>query len=186
MADVENLPTRDRSADLPEAFLSQPIRYIDRTRRWYELLGYDAYRWPQYDDVPFAPLAKPLHESRVALITTAAPYRPELGDQGPGAEYNGAAKFFDVYTGPTSELPDVRISHIGYDRNHTSASDPNTWMPLLRLWEAVEVGRIGALTDRFYAAPTVRRQRTTIEEHAPQIAALAAQDSADVALLVPV
>jgi len=176
----------DRRADLPEAYLAQPIRYIDRTRRWYELLGFEAYRWPQYDDVPFTPLAKPLAESRLALVTTAAPVRPDAGDQGPGAAYNGAAKFFDVYTSPVDEPADVRISHIGYDRTHTTAADPNTWLPLARLGEAVTAGRLGGLTPRFYGAPTVRRQRTTTDEHAPQIAELVAADRADVALLVPV
>ena len=176
----------DRAAGLPEALPSQPIRYIDRTRRWYDLLGYEPYRWPHHDDVPFTPLAEPLSASRLALVTTAAPVRPDAGDQGPGAAYNGAAKFFDVYTSAVDDPADVRISHIGYDRHHTTAEDPNTWFPLRRLQEAVAAGRLGSLTERFYGAPTVRRQRTTVEEHAPQIAELVRADGADVVLLVPV
>jgi hypothetical protein len=124
------------------------------------------------------------------LITTAAPFRPELGDQGPGAPYNGAAKFFDVFTRPTDATTDadhdLRISHIGYDRHHSPADDRNTWLPITRLHEARTVGRIGGLTDRIYAVPTVRRQRSTTEEHAPQITELAKADHADVAILVPV
>lgn len=178
------------TAGVPEPHPHQPVRYIDRTRAWYATLGYDPYRWPCNTDVPFQPLAKPLAESRLALVTTAAPYRPELGDQGPGASYNGAAKFFEVYTRPTEPATDddhdLRISHIGYDRRHTRADDRNTWLPIERLQEARAAGRIGALTDRIYAVPTVRRQRSTTEEHAPQIAALLAEDHADVALLVPV
>ena len=73
------------------------IPYIERTRTYYSTLGYPAYHWAQYDDVPFAPLRKPLAESRLALITTAAPIQAELADQGPGAAYNAAAKFFQVY-----------------------------------------------------------------------------------------
>ena len=180
----------DATPGVPEPHPHQTVRYIDRTRAWYSALGYDPYRWPCYSDVPFTPLSKPLTESRVALVTTAAPFRPELGDQGPGAEYNGAAKFFDVFTRPmvptSDDDHDLRISHIGYDRNHTTADDRNTWLPVPRLNEAVAAGRIGALTDRIYAVPTVRRQRSTIEDHAPQIAAMIAQDAADVALLVPV
>lgn len=179
-------PGADRSAGLPEAYPSQPIRYIDRTRRWYELLGYEPYRWPHYDEVPFTPLTKPLAGSRLALVTTAAPVRPDAGDQGPGAAYNGAAKFFDVYTSPVDDPADVRISHIGYDRTHTSAADPGTWFPLARLQDAVAAGRLGSLTERFYGAPTVRRQRTTTDEHAPQLAELIRADGADVVLLVPV
>ena len=99
---------------------------------YYLALGYEnPYRWAHYRDVPFTPLRKPLDESTVALVTTAAPCRPELGDQGPGAPYNGAAKFFEVYSAPAGpeEAPDVRISHVSYDRIHTTAKDPRTWFP---------------------------------------------------------
>ncbi len=179
----------DATEGLPEPHPHQPVRYIDRTRAWYGALGYDPYRWPCYTDVPFAPLRKPLAESRLALVTTAAPFRPELGDQGPGAPYNGAAKFFEVYTRPTvadaDDDHDLRISHIGYDRNHSLADDRNTWLPLPRLEEAVAAGRVGSLTDHIYAVPTVRRQRSTIEDHGPEIVELVREDHADVALLVP-
>ena len=85
---------------------------------------------------------------RVALITTAAPFQPEVGDQGPGAPYNAGAKFYKVYSVPTESLPDLRISHVGYDRLHTSAEDINTYLPLARLKEAAAAGRLGALGPR--------------------------------------
>ena len=57
-----------------------PIGYMQRTRGWYLGLGYDnPYRWAHYTDAPFQPLAKPLAESGVALITTAAP--PSLSSE---------------------------------------------------------------------------------------------------------
>jgi hypothetical protein len=111
--------------------------------------------------------------------------REGIGDQGPGAAYNGAAKFFEVYSGPTADPFDVRISHLGYDRHHTTAADPRTWFPIEALRDAVARGRIGALTERFHGVPTVRRQRSTVEDHAPQIAERCRADGADVALLVP-
>lgn len=57
--------------------------------------------------MPLQPLDKPLAECRVALITTAAPYQPGKGDQGPGAHYNAAAKFYSVYSGDTT-VPERR------------------------------------------------------------------------------
>ncbi|MEL7158165.1 MAG: glycine reductase, partial [Actinomycetota bacterium] len=129
--------------DLPEAFESQPIQYLHRTRAWYAALGYEPYRWPHHEEVAFTPMAMPLAQARLGLVTTAAPYQPDKGDQGPGAAYNGSAKFFDVYTSPVDEPADVRISHIGYDRHHTKADDVNTWFPLPRLQEAVAAGRVG-------------------------------------------
>ena len=63
-----------------------PVPYRQRTRDYYLALGYaKPYRWAQYSEMPFTPLAKPLAQSRLALITTAAPYQPDKGDQGPGA-----------------------------------------------------------------------------------------------------
>lgn len=175
----------DFSTELPEPFATQPIQYLARTRAWYSAMGYEPYRWPHHEEVPFTPLSKPLSECRLGLVSTAAPYQPDKGDQGPGATYNGSAKFFDVYTSPVDDPADVRISHIGYDRHHSKADDHNTWLPLARLEEAVEAGRIGSLTERFYGAPTVRRVRSTTEEHAPEIVAALQDDGADIALLVP-
>ena len=102
---------------------------------------------------------RPLAETRLALLTTAAPVRPEAGDQGRGAPYNSAAKFYQVYSLPVDPTPDLRISHLGYDRVHTAASDPNTWLPIARLREAVAAGRLGALAPRVCGVPTNRSQR---------------------------
>ena len=163
-----------------------PIPYMQRTRDYYQKLGFvNPYRWAHYDEVPFTPLAKPLSRSRLALITTAAPYQPGMGDQGPGARYNAAAKFYTVYADSTDAAPDLRISHVGYDRKHTHAEDLNTWFPLARLREAVRAGRIGALAPRFYGLPTNRSQRVTIERDASELLARCREDGADVALIVP-
>ena len=172
----------------PKAFAPEhdaPIQYIRRTRDYYQALGYGAYRWAHFTDVPFTPLDKPLAKSRVALITTAAPYQPGVGDQGPGAKYNAAAKFYKVYSDATDTIPDLRISHVGYDRKHTTAEDPNTWLPLARLQEAVKAERIGELTRRFYGSPTNRSHRVTLETDAPELLRRCREDGADVALLVP-
>src|SRR5436309_1258758 len=105
----------------------QPVPYLQRIRDYYQALGYGApYRWAHYAEVPFAPLKKSLAESRIGLITTAAPYQPGKGDQGPGAAYNAAAKFYRVYSGDSALDYDLRIAHVGYDRAHTTAEDPNT------------------------------------------------------------
>jgi hypothetical protein len=163
-----------------------PIPYMQRTREYYLALGYDnPYRWAHHVDVPFAPLQKPLAGSRVALVSTAAPYQPDKGDQGPGARYNAAAKFYKVYSASTATMPDVRISHVGYDRANYRADDPHTWFPLVQLQAAVKAGRLGALTPRFHGAPTNRSQKATIGTDAPEILRRCREDAADVALLVP-
>lgn len=163
-----------------------PIPYMQRTRDYYLALGYNnPYRWAHYADVPFTPLRQPLAESCVALISTAAPYQPGVSDQGSGAPYNAAAKFYQVYSGPTDVIPEVRISHLGYDRVHTTAEDMNTYFPLARLQEAAAARRIGAVARRFHGAPTNRSQRVTLETDCPEILRRCQEDEVDAAILVP-
>ncbi|HZT63596.1 MAG TPA: reductase [Burkholderiales bacterium] len=162
-----------------------PIAYIERTRAWYLALGYgNPYAWARYDEVAFRPLSKPLSDSRVALVTTAAPYRPDKGDQGPGAPYNAEAKFYSVYSGDTSVDHDLRVAHVAIDRKHTSMEDSGTWFPLPALRRAAGAGRV-RLAARFHGVPTNRSQQHTIEVDAPAVLARCVEDSADAAILVP-
>jgi D-proline reductase (dithiol) PrdB len=162
-----------------------PIPYLQRIRDYYAGLGYGApYAWAHYAHVPFHPLAKPLAEASVTIITTAAPYQPGKGDQGPGAPYNAAAKFFTVYSGDTARDHDLRISHIAIDRAHTTAEDPGTWFPLPALRNAAARGRIGRLAPRFHGLPTNRSHRTTLEVDCPEVVARCRADGVDAALLV--
>ena len=163
-----------------------PIPYMQRTRDYYLTLGYgNPYRWAHYIEVPFAPLGKPLAACRIGLVTTAAPYQPGKGDQGPGAPYNGAAKFYRVYSGDTSVDHDLRISHIGYDRAHTTATDSGTWFPLPALRRAAAAGRIGTVAPRFHGVPTNRSQKTTLDQDCPELLACLREDRVDAVILVP-
>jgi D-proline reductase (dithiol) PrdB len=163
-----------------------PIRYMARTREYYQAIGYTTpYRWAHYVDAPFHPLRKPLSQSRVTIVTTAAPFDPAKGDQGPGNKYNGGAKFYQVYDGDTSKTHDLRISHIAYDRVHTSADDSGTWFPLPLLRRLASERRIGEIAPRFFGAPTNRSHRITLETDAPEILARCRADNVDAAVLVP-
>ena len=163
-----------------------PIPYIQRVREYYQALGYGAaYEWAHYADVPFHPLATPLARSRVAIITTAAPYQPDKGDQGPGAPYNALPKFYKVYSGDTAKDHDLRISHVAIDFQHTTAEDPGTWFPLPALRQLAAAGRIGCVAPRFHGAPTNRSHRVTLTIDGPEIVARCKQDGVDAAVLVP-
>ena len=162
-----------------------PIAYIERTRDYYLALGYgNPYVWAHHDDAPFCPLKKPLAGSRVTLVTTAAPYQPDKGDQGPGAPYNAQAKFYSVYSGDTCVDRDLRIAHVAIDRKHTSMEDSGCWFPLPALRKAASTGRI-RLAPRFHGAPTNRSQERTLSVDAPEILERCKEDEADAAILVP-
>ena len=162
-----------------------PVPYMRRTREWYLALGYDnPYEWAHFAEVPFQALSKPLSRSRVTLITTAAPYRPENGDQGPGAPYNAEAKFYEVYSGETSVDHDLRIAHVAIDRKHTTMADSGTWFPLPAMRDLAASGRI-RLAARFHGAPTNRSQRRTTDVDAVEILRRCREDRVDAAVLVP-
>ena len=163
-----------------------PIPYLKRIREYYQALGYGApYEWAHYAEVPFTPLNTPLSRCRIALVTTAAPYQPGKGDQGPGARYNARAKFYTVYSGDSEKDHDLRISHIAIDRANTTAEDLATYFPLTTLRQSAAAGRIGSVAPRFHGAPTNRSHRVTIEVDCPEIVARCVADEVDAAILVP-
>lgn len=172
----------DRLTDLPD--WDSPVPYIRRTHDWYNALGYgNPYRYAHFEQVPFVRLNAPLSQTRVALLTTAAPYQPDKGPQGAGAPYNAAAKFYKVYSGDTSVDHDLRISHVGIDRANTT-DDSATWFPLPALRRAQAAGRIGSIAPRFFGVPTNRSQRHTLEVDCPELLASCRADGVQAAVLV--
>jgi hypothetical protein len=166
--------------------LDQPIRYIERTRSYYLGLGYDnPYIWAHYIEVPFVPLQKPLNRSVLGLITTAVPYDPAKGLQGPGAPYNATAKFYLPYQNSVDADIDLRIAHVGIDRKNANMEDSDCWFPLAAAKQAVQSGRMQALSPNFYGLPTNRSQRHTLEIDAPLILEMLRADKVDVAVLIP-
>ena len=162
-----------------------PVPYMQRLRDYYLALGYgNPYRWAQYTEVPFTKLKKPLRETKVGLVVTSAPYQTDKGDQGPGAAYNAAAKFYRVYGGSIEGEPDVRISHLGYDRKYTTAADINSYFPLAQLKAAAGEGRIGGLAERFQGTPTNRSQVTTIKQDCVDVLQGLREDGAEAAVIV--
>ena len=119
-------------------------------------------------------------------MTTAAPYQPDKGDQGPSAAYNAAAKFYTVYSGDSALDHDLRISHIAYDRIHTTATDSNSWFPLPALRRLAAVGRIGAVAPRFHGVPTNRSHRMTLDRDCPELLRRVREDRADAVVLAAV
>jgi len=162
-----------------------PLPYLQRIRSYYQALGYGApYEWAQHAEVPLQRLREPLTQCRVALVTTAAPYQPGQGEQGPGAPYNAAAKFYAVYSGDSASDPDLRIAHLAIDRQHTTGEDIASYFPLVALRDAAATGRIGSVAPRFHGVPSNRSQRVTQDVDGPELAARCMADAVDAAILV--
>lgn len=161
-----------------------PIPYMERTRSYYLALGYaNPYQWAHHEDAPFAPLRQPLTATRIALVTTAAPFQPDKGDQGPSAPYNASAKFYTVYSGDSARDHDVRIAHVAIDRKHASMDDPGCWFPLPMMRRLADEGMF-QLGPRFHGFPTNRSQQHTRDVDAPELLGRCQADGAHAALLV--
>ena len=150
------------------------VSYIDKSREYYLARGYgNPYRWAHYEDVPFAPLAKPLSENRVALITTAALCEEERSLK-------------EVYAAATAPPPAALFTdHRSWHKEATHTRDVESFLPIRRLEEFAAAGRIGSPSPRFYGVPTDYSQRRTVDEYAPALLDLCRADAVDVALLFP-
>lgn len=161
------------------------VRYIEKTRDYYLSQGYEKpYQWANYDDVPFTPLAKPLSECRVTLVSTSE--ISILGEDDPEDETRMGI-VGGTYTIP-ADLPADRLysPSRSFDQAATTLEDVDAFYPTTRLHEAVERGRIGGLTTRFHGVFNAYSQRRTRERDAPQVLERCREDGADVAILVPV
>jgi len=166
--------------------MDEPIDYIKRTQDYYLALGYDnPYQWAHFEDVPFAPLLKPLDKATVAIVTTAAPVQPGKADEPPVMRYDASAKFFQVYSGSTKTMPALGITHVAIDWDHTTAEDIGTYFPLAALKEAARLKKIGQVAEKFYGLPTNRSQKTTLEIDCQDLLRRCRADGVDAVVLVP-
>ncbi len=159
-----------------------------RTREYYAAIGYTTpYRWAHYLTGAVHPAAQAAERSRRSRSSPPRhPTSPDKGDQGPGAAYNGSAKFYQVYSGDTAHDHDLRISHIGYDRTHTTATDSNTWFPAAgaaprRRRPAASAPSPRASTARRPTAAIASRSKPTRRRSCARVR----EDGADVAIVVP-
>jgi len=165
--------------------MSEHVRYIDRTRDYYLSQGYEKpYQWAHHSDAPFTPLAKPLSQSRVAIVSTC-----DIAISGPGGQRDRSHEFSvgNVYSLPSDtpiELLYSRQEH--YDQHATTLDDVNVYYPVERLQERVEQGRIGSLAPRFHGVYTGYSQRKTAEVDAPEVLRRLLEDDVDLAVMTPV
>ncbi len=161
------------------------VRYMDRIRDYYIAQGYEKpYRWANFDEVPFTPLKKPLAESKITLFSTSdvSVRRPE-GEELPAGETTVGDVYSVDWDTPLDRLYSRQES---FDRYATNLDDLNSYLPLTRLQEFVEEGRIGALTDRFYNVNRGYSQKLMLQTTAPAALEICQKDEVDVAILTPV
>ena len=157
-----------------------PVDYIERTREQYAAVGYPPYRWVRNEDEPpFAPVSRPLAQSRIGLIASGGIYR--------------AGQIAFHYRDDISyrliprdcDMSELRATHFAYDVTD-ARSDPNVVFPLATLRAEARDGGIGEVTPNactfMGGIYSVRKVR---ERLAPALAERMEEDAVDAALLVP-
>jgi D-proline reductase (dithiol) PrdB len=135
---------------------------------------------PEFDTTPFTALKKPLSESRVAIVTTAALHSTD--DEAFGATDTS----FRTLDGSTREL---RLGHWSPNFDRTGfAADLNVVYPVDRLAELEAEGVIGSVASQHisFAGNQPDDVATIRLDSGPTAAKLLLNDAVDVVLLTPV
>jgi D-proline reductase (dithiol) PrdB len=134
---------------------------------------------------PRTRLAKPLSESRVALVTTAGLRTPDQGDFD-SSDKRGDPSFREIPN--TIETRLLVESHRSYSFDHEAVrSDVNLAFPLDRFRGLESRGVIGELNHRHFSfMGSIVGPRRLIDETAPQVARTLAEDRVDAVFLTPV
>jgi D-proline reductase (dithiol) PrdB len=173
-ADYRALADRVRS----NLFLDGPSRKM--VRSWIERES------PQ--PIPWTPLAKPLSECRVALVSSAgiarhdqSPFDEELERRDP---WWCDQSWRPIPLGTTED--DVRISNLHIDPSF-ALRDLDCVLPLRRLEELSDKGVVGAAAATHYSfIGSIQEPRRLLTSSSPAMAERMAAEAVDVALLVPV
>jgi D-proline reductase (dithiol) PrdB len=141
----------------------------------------------QADDIPFTPLAKPLSECTVALVSTAAvarnddrPFDQEGERRNP---WWGDPSFRVIPLGTTES--DVRLYHMHIDPRFGQA-DLDVVLPMRRLTELAQEGFIRQPAASHYSIMGyILEPDVLLGETTPAIAERMRADGVDAAVLVP-
>ncbi len=144
-----------------------------------------AYPWRRIDPVPWAPLQKPLKDSRLALVSSAGlvlPGQNPFDESIRGGDYSVREIPSDT---DVSTLIDTHRSDL-YDHAGLR-QDPNLAFPLDRLRELVQKKRIGSLNHRQLSyMGSITAPGRLVKKTAPKDMRRLVEDGVDAALLVPV
>jgi D-proline reductase (dithiol) PrdB len=144
-----------------------------------------AYRSRRVDWRPGASLKKPLSEARVAVVTTAAFFRPDQ----PAFDRTIRGGDYSYRTIPVdTDLSTIEIAHRSdaFDIRGIT-SDKNLALPLDRLKSLVGQRIIGSVAPRHFSfMGSIAAPGRLIAKTAPEVAQFLLEDEVDAVLLTPV
>jgi hypothetical protein len=149
-----------------------------------------------YEDRPFIPLAKPLNQTRLALITSTGHFVAGDDPRPFGVEamtQEEAMTRINEFTSSAPQLSHIpldtpagqlRVRHGGYDIRGAQA-DHNVLFPTERLRELAAEGVIGALHPTAYSFVGATAQTRLNKQSGPQWLEMFRGEGIEAALLVP-
>src|SRR5215470_12285766 len=144
-----------------------------------------AYPYRKVDWHPGARLEKPIADARVAVVTTAAFFRP---DQPPfDTSIRGGDYSYRVISADT-DLSTLGIAHRSdaFDIRGISV-DKNLALPLDRLKSLAERGVIGSVAPRHFSfMGSIAAPGRLVAKTAPEVAQILLEDRVNAVLLTPV
>jgi D-proline reductase (dithiol) PrdB len=154
-----------------------------------KMLGSRIPDTPTHDPIPWTPVAKPVREAKVALLSTAGismksdpPFDMDYERANPT---KGDGSWRALCADATPD--DIVANHLHIDTGYLER-DLNVALPLDRLRELVAAGEVGAMAATHYSVMGYQGNdgKKLVNESAPAIAASMRNEGVDLALLAPV
>jgi hypothetical protein len=151
------------------------------TRRRYERLGYQPYQWARSETPPpWRPMAKPLKESRLAVVASSGVY--VAGQVAYHYKDDDSIRAIPKAT----DTAKLRFAHVTEFYLADARRDPNCLFPIDPLRRLEREGFIGALADPLWSCMGgIYSQRRVRETLAPALVRALKDQKADAALLIP-
>lgn len=165
-----------------KAWNQPPVRYVDALAEYYGAMGHPPYHWTINDTAPLHPLAKPVAECRVTMLTSGGISQCASPAWDPLARNDHRLDAIPA-DAPSS---DFQIHDAYYDHGDADR-DLNCQFPIDRLRELRDDGTIGALAPRFWSGfmGRIYDRSRVIEESAPAFADELGKDEVDLLIAVP-
>lgn len=145
----------------------------------------ETYRYRQFDWRPGVALQKPLYQSRIAVVTTAAFFRLDQAAFDPSIR-GGDYSFREILL--ETDLDTLQIVHKSDAFDHMGIErDKNLALPLDRLRELKGEGQIGDVAPRHYSLMgSISGPGRLVSVTSPEIVRRLAKDQVEGVLLTPV
>jgi D-proline reductase (dithiol) PrdB len=160
----------------------EPVRYVERLNARYRAQGFPPYQWTVHHDAPFTPLAKPLRECRISLLTSGGVSHCAMPAWNPDARNDFRLDEIASDAGAR----DFQV-HDSYYDVASAREDVNCVFPLERLRELAREGVIGDVAPHHYSGfmGRIYKRSHVNDVAAPALAEALAREGVDLFLLVP-